>query len=451
MTTLAVRPRRALFAVVPDTAARRHLGWTSIIALSAIWFAIAYLMNTLGGITLPYLINQFLAKGVLHQTTVSILGIHFPAYKNTYVAILDTAGAIFALVWQPAIGALSDRSRFSIGRRRPYIMLGVVGDIVFLSLMAFVTTYWMLIAVYMLLQLASNTAQGPYQGMLPDQVPDGQRGEASGYYGLLQMVGTVLGFVVVGVILIPNGHFQLAIFSYVAVIAITGAMVIFGLPDVVTTSHDARPVGKALLLSFAIDVKRYRDFGWLMISRLFFLMGPVGIGSFATNFIQDSYGLSLSKATAYSAILQAGVVVFAAVMSITAGFAARRLGKKRLVSLACVLGALGSALLITAPSLVLLFVFGSIVGISLGTFLSVDWAFMTDLIPKAEAGRYMGVSNIATVSSGLIARPILGPIIDAFNHGHQGTVGYRVMFGLVAVFYVIAWITLRPVREITVE
>jgi MFS family permease len=237
----------------------------------------------------------------------------------------------------------------------------------------------------------------------------------------------------------------------VAVIAVTGAMVIFGLPDVVTTRRDEQPIGKSVALSFAIDVKRYRDFGWLMISRLFFLMGPVGIGSFATNFIQDTYRLTPAKATAYSAVLQAGVVVFAAVMSMSAGFAARRLGKKRLVSLACLIGALGSALLITAPSLLLLFVFGSIVGISLGTFLSVDWAFMTDLIPKAEAGRYMGVSNIATVSSGLIARPILGPIIDAFNKGHQGTGGYRVMFGLVAVFYLIAWVTLRPVREIRVE
>jgi len=91
------------------------------------------------------------------------------------------------------------------------------------------------------------------------------------------------------------------------------------------------------------------------------------------------------------------------------------------------------------------------VGISLGTFLSVDWAFMTDLIPKAEAGRYMGVSNIATASAGLIARPILGPIIDAFNNNRSSAVGYRVMFGIVTGFFLIALLTLQPVREIKVE
>ena len=445
-TETVVRPRSRFLRVFPDTAERRHLTFRQIVTLSAIWFAIAYLMNTLGGITLPYLVSA-----LTRPTTVSLLGIHFTADKNTYVAILDTAGAVFALVWQPAIGALSDRSRFRIGRRRPYLMIGITGDLVFLTAMAFVTSYWMLIVVYMFLQMASNTAQGPYQGMLPDQVMDDQRPEASGYYGLLQLIGTIVGFIVIGAILLPSNHVRLAIFSYVVVTAITGALVIFGMPDVVTTRRDASPLGRAILLSFAIDVKRYRDFAWLMISRLFFIMAPVGISSFSLNFIQDTFRLSRGAASTEASILQSGVVVFAAIMSLTAGYAARRFGKKRLISAACVIGAVGATLLIFAPSFLLIFLFGCLVGIALGMFLSVDWAFMTDLIPKAEAGRYMGVSNIATVSAGLIARPILGPVIDAFNNGRTSTVGYRVMFGLVAGFFLLALITLQPVREIKID
>jgi MFS family permease len=438
--------RRHFLAVVPDTALKEHLSWRQIVTLSAIWFAIAYLMNTLGGITLPFLVNE-----LTRPTTVHLLGVQFTADKNTYVAILDTAGAIFALVWQPAIGALSDRSRFRLGRRRPYIMIGIVGDVVFLTAMAFVTSYWMLIVVYMLLQMASNTAQGPYQGMLPDQVPADQRSEASAYYGLLQLIGTIVGFVVIGVVLIPSHHLQLAILSYAVVIAIAGALVVFGLPDVRTTRRDTAPLGRALLLSFAIDVRRYRDFAWLMVSRLFFIMAPVGISSFSLNFIQDTFKLSPGQASTDASILQAGVVVFAAIMSMTAGYAARRFGKKRLISASCWVGALGATLLIFAPSFLLIFLFGCIIGIAFGSFLSVDWAFMTDLIPKAEAGRYMGVSNIATVSAGLIARPILGPVIDAFNNGRTSAVGYRVMFGLVAGFFILAWLTLQPVHEIKIE
>jgi MFS family permease len=106
---------------------------------------------------------------------------------------------------------------------------------------------------------------------------------------------------------------------------------------------------------------------------------------------------------------------------------------------------------VLAPSIPLVLAFGTIVGISLGIFLSVDWAFMTDLIPKAEAGRFMGLSNVATASAGVFARPILGPIIDSFNHHRTSAAGYRVMFGIVAVFYLIALAALQPVREIKVE
>jgi len=227
--------------------------------------------------------------------------------------------------------------------------------------------------------------------------------------------------------------------------------VIFGVPDRQRTSVAGHPIGRSIVLSFAIDARKYRDFAWLMVSRLFFLMGVVGISTYAFNFIRFTFHYSEGKASLYSSALQAVVVVFAAVLAMTAGFLAERYGKKRLVAAACVIGAIGSACLIFAPSLPWILAFGIVVGGSLGVFLSVDWAFMTDLIPKAEAGRYMGVSNIATASAGVIARPILGPIIDAVNNNRTSTAGYRVMFAIVTAFYLIALVTLRPVREIKVE
>jgi MFS family permease len=367
------------------------------------------------------------------------------------VAILDTVGAAFAIVWQPAIGALSDINQSGIGRRRPFIAIGVVGDVIFLTILAFVTSFWWLLVVYSLFQMASNTVQGPYQGMLPDQVPADQRGEASGYYGAMNMIGTIFGFVVVGAVLIPTNHLRIAILTLPLVTLIAGSLVFFRVPDRRITRASAQPVLRSVFLSFAIDARKYRDFAWLMVSRLFFLMAPVGISTYALNFIRFTFHYSEGKASLYSSALQALVVIFAAVMSFAAGFLAERFGKKRLVAAACLIGAVGSTLLIFAPNLVWILAFGMIVGISLGVFLSVDWAFMTDLIPKAEAGRYMGVSNIATASAGFIARPILGPIIDAFNNNRTSSVGYRVMFGIVTCFYLIAFLTLRPVREIKVE
>ena len=437
---------RRLLKTLHESAAQTHLSWRGMLVLSSFWFAIAYVMQPLGGNIIPLIVDRFTDPMTIRLGPFSIA-----ADVNTYVSALDTIGAAFAILWQPAIGAISDNSRFELGRRRPFIAIGVVGDILFLTLIAFVTSYWALLLVYVLFQVASNTAQGPYQGMLPDQVPSGQRGEASGYYGLMNMLGTIVGFLVVGALLIPTHHLRLAILTLPVVIAIAGALVIFGVPDRRRTAASSQRLGRSVLLSVAIDTRRYRDFAWLMVSRLFFLMAPVAIGTYAFNFIRYTFNYSEGKASLFSSALQATILVFAAVLCMTAGFLAERFGKKRLIAAACVIGAVGSTLLIFAPSLPWILGFGLIVGISLGTFLSVDWAFMTDLIPKAEAGRYMGVSNIATASAGLIARPILGPIIDAFNNNRASAVGYRVMFGIVTGFFLIALLTLQPVREIKVE
>jgi MFS family permease len=445
MTTVA-RANRPFLKTLHETAVRDRISWRGMLLLSTFWFAIAYTMQPLGGNIIPLLVTRF-----THPMTMHLGFLNIPLDVNTYVSLLDTIGAAFAIIWQPAIGALSDNSRFAVGRRRPYIAIGVVGDIVFLTAIAFVTSYWGLLAAYVFFQMASNTAQGPYQGMLPDQIPEGQRAEASGYYGLMNMVGTIVGFLVVGAILIPTHHVRIAILTLPLVIAIAGSLVIFGVPDRRRTSPAAQPLGRSVILSFAIDARTYRDFAWLMVSRLFFLMGIVGISTYAFNFIRFTFHYSEGQASLYSSALQAIVVVFAAILAMTAGFLAERYGKKRLVAAACVIGAVGAFCLIFAPNLVLILIFGIVLGVALGTFLSVDWAFMTDLIPKAEAGRYMGVSNIATASAGFIARPILGPIIDAFNNNRTSTVGYRIMFGVVTVFFLIALLTLRPVHEVKVE
>jgi MFS family permease len=319
--------------------------------------------------------------------------------------------------------------------------------------MTIVPSFGALLLVYCLLQASSNTAQGPYQGMLPDQVPDEQRGRASGLYGGLQMVALLLASVLIGLVLIPSGHLSLAILSIAGVLAVTGAMVVFGVSDVRTTGPAGGSLARSILLSFVVDVRRYPDFAWLMVSRLLFLISIAGVERFALYFIQDTFHLTSSDASKDTSYLLLAIVLVAALVSTTAGFLSERWGRKRLVAAACLVGAIGVALMITAHSLAAILLFGIVLGVATGIFLSVDWAFATDLIPKAEAGRYMGISNIATAGSGILAGIVFGPIIDFFNHagGTAGTLGYQVMFGIAAAFYLIAMLTLRPVREIKVS
>jgi MFS-type transporter involved in bile tolerance (Atg22 family) len=89
---------------------------------------------------------------------------------------------------------------------------------------------------------------------------------------------------------------------------------------------------------------------------------------------------------------------------------------------------------------VLSIVFGIFVGSSWGAFLSVDWAFATDLIPLSEAGRFMGLSNLATAGCQAIAAFIGGFIVDS-------ALGFTGLFLTVALYYILSAGLLTRVQE----
>src|SRR4029077_17289331 len=89
-----------------------------------------------------------------------------------------------------------------------------------------------------------------------------------------------------------------------------------------------------------------------------------------------------------------------------------RVGRKRVIWASCVLAAIGLATVAAAPVLPIAFLGALLYGISAGTFLAVDWALMTDIIPKASSGRYMGLSNVATASAGVLATAFGGVLMD---------------------------------------
>jgi MFS family permease len=64
--------------------------------------------------------------------------------------------------------------------------------------------------------------------------------------------------------------------------------------------------------------------------------------------------------------------------------------------------------------------------------MSANWAWAADLAPPEEAGRYLGLSNVATAGASALSRLIAGPIIDGGNALRAG-VGYDLLFLLLAL------------------
>jgi hypothetical protein len=57
---------------------------------------------------------------------------------------------------------------------------------------------------------------------------------------------------------------------------------------------------------------------------------------------------------------------------------------------------------IWVPNLSLVYAAGSLLGLATGLFVTTNWALGTRLVPSAEAGRYLGISNLAGAGAGMI-------------------------------------------------
>jgi MFS family permease len=64
----------------------------------------------------------------------------------------------------------------------------------------------------------------------------------------------------------------------------------------------------------------------------------------------------------------------------------------------------------------------------IGLFLTSNWALLNILAPGDQAGRYIGLTNLATAGAGAVGR-LGGPLIDLLNNAQPGFfAGYTSMF-----------------------
>ncbi len=433
---------------------QRRLNHLDLIVLSLYWVAIGYLWNSLTSLILPDMIIQFVGR----------------AHEGVAASLLKSIGTLMAVVWQPIVGGISDRTVTPWGRRRPFIIAGTAGDLLFLAGIALAGNYWWLVVFYFFLQFASNTAQAPYQGLLPDVVPVAQRGEASGYYGVGNLMGIAGGTVGAGILLAHFGR-TAAIASIAVVLLATMLITVITVPDRATpVERQFRNVREVLVTTFGVPLS-HRPFLWLMVSRLLILMAFGGLQNFAFFYFDNVFfhGHRAETAVAASTLLGLSIGV-AALLTWPASRLSDRTGRRPLIFAGGIFGAAGTLVLVFShyqwlpsgalghlagalhlPSLVAQATLsGVVIGVGLGVFFSVDWAFIQDIIPANQGGLYMGFSNIATAGAGIIAVFVGGPLLDAFNAGPQilGLPGgFPVVFSVFAVWFVVGSLSILKVPE----
>ena len=369
--------------------------------------------------------------------------------KHTYLGLLISAGAVIGMATQPIAGTISDRSGFSWGRRRPFILLGIILALLFLPGIGFCGSYAVLFIIYCLMQISTNIAQAPFQAFIPDLVPEGKRGRASGVRNLLNIVG---GAVLIGVIGRFMGRYSAGEgVSWLWLSLGTLAIVLLGamLATVLTVKERPGAGGSQLPLlptlckSFKIDIKVNRDFILFLVACLFIFAPWAALQTFALPFLKHFVGIPHPEAATADLIIVVTVCMLAAVYP--TGRLSDRVGRKLVIVPACLLSALGVAALFFSQSYTHILLCGAILGISGGAWMSSQWALATDLVGKGEEARYLGLVNLVVCGGGVLGRLPVGGAIDFFN-ARSPNLGYSVMFLFCFTCFVVGSLLLLKIK-----
>ncbi|ANP54932.1 MFS family permease [Streptomyces griseochromogenes] len=338
--------------------------------------------------------------------------------KETMLAWVTGAGAVVSLLANPFFGALSDRTTARRGRRTPWIVAGTAGGALSLLLLAGAGGPWTMTLGWCLVQLTLNAAFAAVTAAVPDRVPRLQRGAVGGWLGAAQILGVVGGTgLATAAGGIGPGYAACAVFTLVGV-----APYVLRHEDLRLAPADRPPWSwRGFLAGFWLSPRRHPDLGWAWLTR--FLMN-------LSNSLVLLYLLYYLRDRLHYADPDRGVLILTAVNGltlmatvVTGGVWSDRVGRRKpFVVWSGVLMALATAALSgwqTWPGAI---VASAVLGIGFGVFTSVDFALMTDVLPKAlDRGKDLGVINVANALPQVAAPALAAPIVTYLG-------GYRVLY-----------------------
>ncbi len=484
---------------VKDSSIQRKFHWYDYITINSYHFGLSTLSQTLAPLVVPLLVQQFVGDQL----------------KATYFGNLRLWGLMVAMLAQAFWGLISDHSPSKWGRRRPFIFAGTLMNLVFAVLIGLCGTsglvgmngYWLLLGVYVLLQISFNAGQGAAQGFLPDLVPQNLLGRFSAVKTLLEVPLPVIlvSFAIAPMIVKDNfwGGILVACVTMTFTMLLTMlvreeplrarpapldwrpfmrlllmtaffAAVILGLGALIRAlgdllaSQDSIPaifltmgalglaamlvtivLGVWISIRIGIGSAVDRSFTCWVICRLAFMVGVFNLSTFAVYFLQARLGLVKEQAAgpASRLMLFVGVAIF--IFAALSGWLADRFSRRRLVATAAILAAFGTLVAVLSTNQNLIFLGGGLIGAGTGLFYTSSWALGTRLVPKQEAGRYLGISNLAGAGAGAVGAYLGGPIADAITAHVPGIpgLGYILLFSIYGVLFLFSMIPLIWVKE----
>lgn len=367
-----------------------------------------------------------------------------PAEQAAMLPAIIAPGALAAVLFNALGGRISDRTTSRFGRRRPWLIGGMVGLTLSLLLIAVGTQVWMLTVGWFLAQATANFAFSAYIASLNDQLPTEQYGKTSGLVGIAQNVGVMAATW-------AGSFFPTSMLLLFMVPAVIGAllMVIYALslPEPVLTENRYPFNLREFLTTFWTNPIRFPDFGLAWWGRFLIILASYLFVTFRLLYMTNHLGLSTVDATTAVAIGVTIYTVVSMVASLAAGWISDAIGRRKIiVALAILVFGLGTYLLVHADTVAVFYVCEAIMGLAYGAYVAVDLALVFEVLPDPlNNGKDLGVFNMANALPQSLA-PSLGGFLLAELGGGTDFTALLIAAGLSAAIGAVLTMFIRSVK-----
>jgi Na+/melibiose symporter-like transporter len=457
---------------------RKIIHWYDHITINIYYFALTARSQVLTPLVVPFLVQRFMGEETKGESYGNI------RLYSLMIALL--VQALMGILSDRSTSKFGKRRPFIlIGTALESLVFIGIGVIA--ATLDGAAGYWALFGAIILSMITSNTAHAAAQGLIPDLVPEKMHGRFSGIKAFFELPAPLIfvSFVIskmveaqnywaamltlIAVMLVCMGltmfvreepqdkspypidwkpYFRLVLMTVIFTVVIWGTGAIVKEVLKISAGMEELPgnfltgaigiismaiavglgVWASLKISLGDEAKKNRSFVWWVINRLAFLVGATNLASFAAYFIQERFQLENEAASGPTTMLTMFVGVAILLSSIPAGFLTDKFGKKPLIAISGIMAGVGTFIIIIAPDMTLMYVGGLLIGLAMGIFYSANWALGTEIVPADQAGRYLGLSNLAGAGAGAVGAYIGGPIGDG-----RGYVFLMLLFG--ALFF----------------
>jgi maltose/moltooligosaccharide transporter len=332
------------------------------------------------------------------------------------VGLFMTFDNIAALSLQPFWGARSDLTRSPLGRRKPFILIGMpLAAVATFALPYFAQTALIaLIGAAVVMNIAMTVFRPALISLFSDLFPKGVRSQVSGFCDLLAGMGAIVALLVGGELFDINKTLPFAMVS--AILLAATVVIFFGIREPAPPEGAGEAVAGDLPTTIPAAVRTLfsipQKSPLLLLTGIFFTWTAWnGLESFWTTFATTSLGMLGGDAANFAAILALSYLVGA----VPAGFAAARFGRQRTIL---------SGLIVLAP----LYLVGAFnrstlaYAILLGV-IGFVWAMVLvngvimfqEFASPRQIGLFSGIFSIGTALAQIAGPPSYGALMNAFG------------------------------------